>query len=266
MNKDELYKLFSECKNVTGVLKKLNFSDHQKNRIKVKDLMISCGFDINLYNKPKKYCLRCNKELKKNQNKYCSSSCSAINNNIGRTVSVKTKEKIKESINKYLLLNKEKNYTQKLKKEKSEIIKIDTPNHCIICNVIINKRNKYCSNSCIGKHKHYKNYENFIKNPNDFNRGNYSPKSFKDFFLIEQNNKCLICGNSNKWNDKEIVFVLDHIDGDASNNKRENLRLVCPNCDSQLDTFKSKNKNSKRRNYFREKILNDYKKQNNIQD
>ena len=37
-----------------------------------------------------------------------------------------------------------------------------------------------------------------------------------------------------------------HIDGDASNNFRDNLRLVCPNCDSQLDTYKSRNKNSTR--------------------
>jgi Ca2+-transporting ATPase len=44
-------------------------------------------------------------------------------------------------------------------------------------------------------------------------------------------------------------------DGDASNNKRENLRCICPNCDTQLETYKSKNKNSKRRNYWREKTL-----------
>ena len=45
------------------------------------------------------------------------------------------------------------------------------------------------------------------------------------------------------------MFVLDHIDGNADNNNRENLRLICPNCDSQLDTYKSKNKNSARAKY-----------------
>lgn len=48
---------------------------------------------------------------------------------------------------------------------------------------------------------------------------------------------------------------MDHINGDAANNKRENLRLICPNCDSQLDTFKSKNKNSARK----ERYLKNYK-------
>ena len=66
------------------------------------------------------------------------------------------------------------------------------------------------------------------------------------YIMAQQNNKCAICGISDKWNNKELHFILDHIDGNASNNIRKNLRLVCPNCDSQLPTFKSRNKNSAR--------------------
>lgn len=68
----------------------------------------------------------------------------------------------------------------------------------------------------------------------------------RKYILNNQNNKCAICGMENQWNGKELNFILDHIDGDASNNHKENLRLICPNCDSQLDTYKSKNKNSAR--------------------
>lgn len=68
----------------------------------------------------------------------------------------------------------------------------------------------------------------------------------RDYIYDDQKDKCAICGMNREWNGKPINFVLDHIDGDASNNQRTNLRLVCPNCDSQLDTFKSKNKKSAR--------------------
>jgi heterodisulfide reductase subunit B len=64
--------------------------------------------------------------------------------------------------------------------------------------------------------------------------------------LKKQDNECAICGIYNQWNGQALHFILDHIDGDASNNFEDNLRLICPNCDSQLDTYKSRNKNSAR--------------------
>lgn len=68
----------------------------------------------------------------------------------------------------------------------------------------------------------------------------------RDYILQDQNCKCAICGIENNWNNMPINFVLDHIDGNASNSCRSNLRLICPNCDSQLPTYKSRNKKSAR--------------------
>lgn len=70
----------------------------------------------------------------------------------------------------------------------------------------------------------------------------------RQYILNSQQGKCAICGISTSWNKKPLNFVLDHIDGNAGNNFSDNLRLICPNCDSQLETFKSKNHNSARTN------------------
>ena len=58
----------------------------------------------------------------------------------------------------------------------------------------------------------------------------------------EQRHRCGICDLPDVWNGIELRFVLDHIDGDSTNNWRHNLRLVCPNCDSQLSTYKNRNR------------------------
>jgi len=68
----------------------------------------------------------------------------------------------------------------------------------------------------------------------------------RDYVLQQQRGLCAICAGPAEWQGLELAFVLDHIDGDATNNKRENLRLVCPNCDSQLPTYKAKNRGSGR--------------------
>ena len=62
--------------------------------------------------------------------------------------------------------------------------------------------------------------------------------------------KCAICGQEPIWNGKELTLTLDHINGHNKDDRLENLRWVCPNCDRQLDTFAGRNiQREKKKNY-----------------
>lgn len=108
---------------------------------------------------------------------------------------------------------------------------------------------QFCCSKCSAEYRSKTKYQDYLNNQDNFIGREISYTWLKPFILKEQNSKCAICGLSTEWNNKELHFILDHIDGDATNNKRTNLRLICPNCDSQLDTFKSRNKGKSTRKY-----------------
>ena len=61
---------------------------------------------------------------------------------------------------------------------------------------------------------------------------------------------CEICGLGPEWNEKSLVLQIDHINGDAGDHQFENIRLICPNCHSQTETFTGrKNKGATGRIY-----------------
>ena len=78
--------------------------------------------------------------------------------------------------------------------------------------------------------------------------------------------KCSCCGNEGMWLDKPLSLQLDHINGNCSDHRLENLRWLCPNCHVQTSTHGSKNEASTRiaKQYnitpeLRELIINKYK-------
>lgn len=121
---------------------------------------------------------------------------------------------------------------------------------CLNCNKPISLSKKFCNNKCQGEYKHKQQYQLILNNDESIMRANYSPKNFRDDITKEQGGVCDICKCKPEHNGKPLVFIVDHIDGNAANNRRDNLRCICPNCDSQLNTYKSKNKNGAR-SYYR---------------
>lgn len=53
---------------------------------------------------------------------------------------------------------------------------------------------------------------------------------------------CVLCGQLPFHNGQLLKLQLDHINGDNKDNRLINLRMLCPNCHTQTDTFAGKNK------------------------
>ena len=113
---------------------------------------------------------------------------------------------------------------------------------CLQCGKHVeNQKNgtgKYCSVACQHEFQ-YSERISIWKSGGDIGRGPLRR------YLTEINNCCWECGIV-EWNHKPITLEVEHVDGNAENNKEDNLKLLCPNCHSQTDTYKAKNKGNGR--------------------
>ncbi|MEV2243624.1 HNH endonuclease [Streptomyces sp. NPDC049970] len=48
---------------------------------------------------------------------------------------------------------------------------------------------------------------------------------------------CSACGIGDTWQGRRLVLEIDHVSGDHLDNRRENLRYLCPSCHSQTEAF-----------------------------
>ena len=162
-------------------------------------------------------CLQCGKEVYRPPNQFskpvfCSSSCFATNRNPSRT-----------------------------KQERK----------CLLCgNTFMGLSNrKYCSLRCQGAHRKALKvgraitYLDIKDNPELINEflPRVRKKNIKVVLFEERGHKCQVCGIS-EWLGKPVLLILDHINGLSNDDRRENLQLVCSNCDATLPTYKNRNK------------------------
>ena len=230
--------LFETSKNQNDVLRKLGRKCNGAGDRFVKKLAKQIDLDLTNYGnnasnftkekyaKNPKHCKCCGKELtyEQRRNVYCSHSCSAKISNKGK---VRNKEKCEARNGICLNCGKELTYKQ--------------------------RNNKFCSSQCLNDYRYKNAVQKILKGENLISGANGVPRFLKRYLMELHNNKCEKCG----WGEEHpithnIPLEVHHIDGDCTNNKLENLQLLCPNCHCLTENFGSLNKNSKR--FHRKKI------------
>lgn len=71
-----------------------------------------------------------------------------------------------------------------------------------------------------------------------YHRGHLKARLLREGHL---KNECSLCSQPPFWKGEPLVLVLDHINGVRNDHRFENLRLLCPNCNSQTPTFSGRN-------------------------
>lgn len=110
---------------------------------------------------------------------------------------------------------------------------------CLWCKEVPLKKNstKFC---CKKHEKAYQYCQRFLDWYHSINSKTEN-RQIRKYLETINGHICSRCGIT-EWNNKPIVFDVDHIDGDSTNDCPNNVRLLCPNCHSLTSTYSFKNK------------------------
>jgi hypothetical protein len=99
--------------------------------------------------------------------------------------------------------------------------------------------------------------ENVLISGSTYNRVRLKERLYN---LGLKNRCCEICGQGEEWMGKKMSLIIDHINGIWNDNRIENLRIVCPNCNATLDTHCGKNNKEKKIKNIKQNIFSKEKK------
>lgn len=118
---------------------------------------------------------------------------------------------------------------------------------CKNCGKPLKARNRtFCDLGCFHDYQYKEFISKWKNNEIDGAIGDAwldTSKHIRRYLFEKYDNKCSRCG----WSERNpytnrIPLEIEHIDGNAENNKEENLTLLCPNCHSLTKTYRGANK------------------------
>lgn len=118
--------------------------------------------------------------------------------------------------------------------------------YCVNCGkLLVNSQKKYCSTKCQHEYKSKELINRWKNGEYDGTTAFRTSAAIRNYMLKKSEYKCSKCG----WGEVNpytglIPLQIHHINGDSTDNREENLQVLCSNCHSLTENFGSRNTNA----------------------
>ena len=208
---EEQKEIIENTNSVSYAAREILGTDSTLARTIIKEICEEQGWNIPTWYNRVRYCLNCGKPIigGDSKKKFCNNSCAA-------------------------------SYNNRLRSTKKH--------YCLNCGKEI-KLGKYCNSICCAEHKEKQQLERWKNGEENGLSGKYGISEYVRHYIFEKNeSKCECCGKNyiNPYTNLSVLQI-HHKDGDCTNNKEENLQLLCPNCHAMTENYGRRNQNATRK-------------------